>query len=277
MPEIFTVEGFLKQLKEMIRDYDDPAGPTILTGIYHPPREYVKGGLMHNDRSEWGALREMEVLDLDDLPQNLRGRQVHSVQRVGSTPAREGRLRSRAGGRLGGDAIRIIFKDCAEMGVATEMDVGTYPLSYLPGPEDMEVGRTRVAAIFNFKNQRGGDDSRIAGRLDRLSRPNWAEIKVHHHVLKAEDGGLGSESGTCEPTRRGTTQFGGHASGRRRWLTRSWAGGGPRRSREGWGSWGSMRTGSAKDGAHSSTCSSRSACPPGRGELEITDIVTGGY
>jgi hypothetical protein len=31
MPELPTVEAFLKDLKKMIRDFDDPAGPTILT------------------------------------------------------------------------------------------------------------------------------------------------------------------------------------------------------------------------------------------------------
>jgi hypothetical protein len=50
-----------------------------------------------------------------------------------------------------------------------------------------------VVAILNFINQRGGVDNRVAGVLDGLPRPNWAEIKVHRHVLKKEDGGLGSE------------------------------------------------------------------------------------
>jgi hypothetical protein len=91
------------------------------------------------------------------------------------------------------DAIHIIFKDCAKMGVAAGTDVGAYPLAYLPGTEGMEFGRSRVATIIDFWNQRGGDDNRVAGVLDGFMRPNWAEIKVVRHVLKTADGGLGSE------------------------------------------------------------------------------------
>jgi hypothetical protein len=128
MPELPTVEAFLKDLKKMICDFDDPAGPTILTGVFFPPKEYADGrGRMPSNRHDWDALREMNLLDVDDLPRDLGGRWVHSVQRVGSILelllVRDDFDPKREDDQVV-DAIRIIFKNCAEMGVAADTDVG---------------------------------------------------------------------------------------------------------------------------------------------------------
>jgi hypothetical protein len=64
MLELPTVEGFLKDLKKKIRDFDDPAGPTNLTSVYFPPREYKDEGLLPHERHDWDALQEMNLLDV---------------------------------------------------------------------------------------------------------------------------------------------------------------------------------------------------------------------
>lgn len=177
MPELPTVEGFVEDLKYYIRDYDDPAGPSLLAGIYCLPRQKKDGAPFAKDAHDKKAVRSIHLLDLDDIPRDLRDRRIHSVQRVGNILelllVRDDYDPDREDDQVV-DAIRFVFKLCAEVGSVEDTDIGRHPLAYLPGTQEtMEFGRTRVAALITCKNLKNTGGGRMFAFLDGLCRPNW--------------------------------------------------------------------------------------------------------
>lgn len=196
MPEDDTVRCFLKHLNKHIREFDYPEGPTVIRGISFPPKETAGGTDFKTDPHDREGIAKLGVLDLDDVPEPLGSRRIHSIQKIGNILEMllpRDNFDPEAEDEQTVDVLRIVFKNFAEIGWVDEMDIGLYPAAYLPGTEQDRVGRTRVSAIIACDNMKdsGGQHQMIL--LDSLSHVNWAMLKVRQRTVRKDDGGLGSE------------------------------------------------------------------------------------
>ncbi|GAQ91828.1 hypothetical protein KFL_008630060 [Klebsormidium nitens] len=138
MPEKDTVRCFLEELLKHIHDFDSPDGPTVLKGIFFPDKENVKGDPFPTDPNDTEAIERMSLLirnamDVERLPESLKGRRIHSVQQIGTVleilllrddfdPAAKTEQTV--------DAMRIIFKNQAQIGWLKISDWEKYPAAY---------------------------------------------------------------------------------------------------------------------------------------------------
>lgn len=196
MPEVDTVRTFLVDLLTHIREIDSPEGPTVLKGIFLPAKANADGDPFSYDPHDRAAIDSRgllirNVLDVEKLPESLKGRRIHSVHQIG-TVLEILLLRDDfdpdAGAEQTVDVLRIIFKSEAQIGWIKTSEWGQYPTAYMPG-----TARTRVSAIMACDNLKDPGDGHLIALIDGLARNNWAQVLVTQRTVRPGDGGLGSE------------------------------------------------------------------------------------
>jgi hypothetical protein len=197
MPELPTVEGFVKQLRKYIKVASCPEESTCLLSFYCPPRENKDGEEFKGGRPyDLEGLRELGHLDSGPGSGPFVKRPIQSVQRSGNvieivfwpedySPEKEVQEVI---------ARRIIFKTQGQIGVVRDEDIGLCPVAYMPGTEEtMEHGRSKPSAFLQLTNMANSDGSHQVLVLNGQAEQGWSGVRVVRHQLFRSDGGLGSQ------------------------------------------------------------------------------------